>query len=294
MRARLAALVASISLLPSLAFAFPFGGQIHQIIFCYNNAIYVNLGPPRGGPFVWTPSTRTYRFGPPLHTGQWLLGLAAPPYYCVVSRQPIIVWSGILMTMEGSSGAPAPAYQPGSGSDVGGSDVNGPNTAWAGVSHLLVSEVYPEADAAHGGDAAHEWIELFNPTAATATLSHWVMKTSDSSFTIPTSTVLAPHAYLIVTAATDTRARWLIPTSSPVLIDSSSFGAGLASAGDFVKLLTNTGITVDEVSWGTSTEAFSPSAPAPAIGHSLIRTSLSRDTDKASDWADTSAPNPGR
>ncbi len=120
MRARLAALAAGIALLPSLAFAFPFGGQIHQIIFCYNDAIYVNLGPPRGGPFIWTPSTRTYRVGPPLHSGQWLLGLAAPPYYCVVSRQPIIVWSGILMTMEGSSGAAAPAYQAGSGS----SDLN--------------------------------------------------------------------------------------------------------------------------------------------------------------------------
>lgn len=97
--------------------AFPFGGQINQIIFCYNNAIYTNLGPPRGGPFIWTPSTKTYRFGPPLRTGQWLLGLAAPPYYCIVSKEPIIVWSGILMTMEGSSGAPAPAYQPGNGAD---------------------------------------------------------------------------------------------------------------------------------------------------------------------------------
>ena len=89
--------------LPLRAHAFPFGGAIGQIIFCYNNAIYANVGPPRGGPFIWTPSTRTYKFGPPMRSGQWLLGLAAPPYYCIVSKQPIIVWSGILMTMEGSS-----------------------------------------------------------------------------------------------------------------------------------------------------------------------------------------------
>jgi hypothetical protein len=104
MKKLFAALVAVITLsFPFMAFAFPFGGAIGQIVFCYNNAIFASVGPPRGGPMIWTPSTKTYQFGPPSHSGQWLLGLAAPPYYCLVSIQPIIVWSGILMTMEGSS-----------------------------------------------------------------------------------------------------------------------------------------------------------------------------------------------
>ena len=89
--------------LPLVAYAFPFGGAIGQIIFCYNDAIYTVVGPPVGGTYIWTPSTRTYQFGPPMHSGQWLLGLAAPPYYCLVSIQPIIVYSGILITMMGSS-----------------------------------------------------------------------------------------------------------------------------------------------------------------------------------------------
>jgi len=83
--------------------AFPFGGQIGQIVMCYNDAIYADLGPPRGGPFIWTPATRTYQFGPPAHSGQWLLGLAGAPYYCLVSVEPIIVWTGIDITMMGSS-----------------------------------------------------------------------------------------------------------------------------------------------------------------------------------------------
>jgi len=113
MRKSVATAVAVCTLaLPFTAFAFPFGGSIGQIIFCYNNAIYTVVGPPRGGPYIWTPSTRTYQFGPPSHSGQWLLGLAAPPYYCLVSIQPIIVFSGILMTMEGSSGGAAPAVPP--------------------------------------------------------------------------------------------------------------------------------------------------------------------------------------
>lgn len=96
------ALVATLSL-PSAAAAFPFGGQAFIVRPCYNNAIYVGLGPPRGGPFVWAPGTRTYSFGPPTHSGQWLLGLAGIPYYCIVSIQPVIVWSGTYITMMGSS-----------------------------------------------------------------------------------------------------------------------------------------------------------------------------------------------
>ena len=99
----IAALVATVLMFPGVTFAFPFGGQIGQIIFCYNDAIYAVVGPPRGGQFIWTPSTVTYEFGPPSHSGQWLLGLASPPYYCLVSVVPIIVFPGIAITMMGSS-----------------------------------------------------------------------------------------------------------------------------------------------------------------------------------------------
>ncbi len=89
--------------LPLFAHAFPFGGAIGTIVPCYNNAIYASLGPPRGGPYIWTPATRTYQFGPPRHSGQWLLGLASAPYYCVVSIFPVIVWPGTHIDMMGSS-----------------------------------------------------------------------------------------------------------------------------------------------------------------------------------------------
>ena len=87
---------------PFVAYAFPFGGQINIFRRCYNQAIYANLGPPRGGPYIWTTSTKTYQFGPPLHAGQWLLGLASAPYYCIISIRPVIVWSGLSITMMGN------------------------------------------------------------------------------------------------------------------------------------------------------------------------------------------------
>ena len=103
-RAAVAAIAVLATLLPTFAFAFPFGGQTSTVVPCYNQAIFARVGAPRGGDYIWTPSTKTYQFGPPTFAGQWLLGLASAPYYCVVSIEPVIVWAGIAIDMMGSSG----------------------------------------------------------------------------------------------------------------------------------------------------------------------------------------------
>jgi hypothetical protein len=103
MRTILAASTVAALLFPSLALAFPFGGRASQVSPCYNNAIISYVGAPRGGVYIWTPSTRTYQFGPPSHAGQWLLGLAGAPYYCIITVVPIDVRAGINITMLGTS-----------------------------------------------------------------------------------------------------------------------------------------------------------------------------------------------
>lgn len=91
-------------IVPSYVLAFPFGGQTSTVVPCYNQAIFARVGAPRGGDYIWTPATKTYQFGPPSFAGQWLLGLASAPYFCVVSIEPVIVWAGIAIDMMGSSG----------------------------------------------------------------------------------------------------------------------------------------------------------------------------------------------
>ena len=89
---------------PGTVFAAqPFGGQASQVIPCYNQVIFVSLGPPNGGPFVWSPRTRTYQFGPPSHAGQWFLGLAGAISYCIITYQPFTTVPGSEMLMMGSS-----------------------------------------------------------------------------------------------------------------------------------------------------------------------------------------------
>src|SRR3989344_5672727 len=66
---------------------------------------------PFGGA-IGTTATKTYQFGPPSHAGQWLLGLAGAPYYCIYRISPLTVYTGISITMMGSSGPAAPAASP--------------------------------------------------------------------------------------------------------------------------------------------------------------------------------------
>lgn len=92
-----------VAFFPLSALAFPFGGRITQVIFCYNSAIFAALSGPVGGAYIWVPSTKTYTFGPPSHAGQWLLGLTTIPYVCLVSVAPVILVPGIGIAVMGSS-----------------------------------------------------------------------------------------------------------------------------------------------------------------------------------------------
>ena len=104
MRRTVATFAAAALLLPVFAYARPFGGQASVVLPCYyNSTIYAVLGPPIGGPYVWTTATKTYQFGPPRHAGQWLLGLAGAPYFCLYSVSPEITYDAIAIIMMGSS-----------------------------------------------------------------------------------------------------------------------------------------------------------------------------------------------
>jgi len=95
--------VLALVFLPRTVGAFEWGGRFDAVVPCWNPAIYVAVSAPRGGPFIWTPVTRTYAYGPPSHAGQYGLGLAGPPYMCVVSPYPVVVIPGIMMLMVGTS-----------------------------------------------------------------------------------------------------------------------------------------------------------------------------------------------
>ena len=302
----ISALLALLVLLPASAHAFPFGGQASIVRPCYNAAIYAGLGAPRGGPYIWTTATKTYQFGPPRAVGQWLLGLASVPYHCVVSINPVIVWPGTAIMMMGSSqaggGAPSggaisamPSLPANSGgyNDALGRPVNPSGT---GVGHILISEVFPAVDTAHGVDPTHEWLELFNASNGTINISGWTLgdaSGSGSAAPIPNGTYIKAGEYIIVTPATSTQQYWSIPAGVQVIGLGRTIGNGLDVKSDRVVLTTIGGATVDAISWGADTYAFPPLGQLTP-GKTYIRSSLAKDTDSAADWVVTPTPTPGR
>lgn len=110
----------------------PFGGPITMLSFCKEGKIWVMLGPPTPGPFIWAPGTVSYQYGPPAFIGQYLLGMASTPDVCVISDS--LSKPGLRISFHGSSGTPStpPPSTPSTGTGVAqctdGSDIKfGPN-----------------------------------------------------------------------------------------------------------------------------------------------------------------------
>lgn len=287
------------SALPLFAHAFPFGGRASIVLRCvYNSTIYSNLGPPRGGEYIWTTATKTYQFGPPAYAGQWLLGLAGAPYYCIYKISPLTIYTGIAITMMGSSGAAAPSAPPtlGPGGSGGGgttppSPTPAPPSPQGGS--VLLSEVYYAVDIAHGSKPHGEWVEIYNGTQAAVNLGGWRIEDGFTYDTIPSGTILSPGKFMVVAATSTTRSLWNIPSDAFVSLG-SPIGDGLANGGDRIILKNASGALVDALSWGSNTTIFKPSAPVAPYGYSTWRKSLSVDTNAASDWASQSQPTPGK
>lgn len=291
-----------ILVVPLVAYAFPFGGRASIVLKCiYNSTIYANLGPPRGGEYIWTTNTKTYQFGPPTYAGQWLLGLAGAPYYCIYKISPLTIYTGIAITMMGSSGGAAPSASPtlGPGGPSGRGSTPTPAPALpsptptpsSGV--VLLSEVYYAVDSSRGSKPQNEWIEIYNGTQAAVNLGGWRIEDGFTFDTIPSGTILSPGKFMVVAATSTTRSLWNIPPEAFVALG-GPIGDGLASDGDRVILKNSSGAIIDALSWGSNTTILKPSAPVAPYGYSTWRKSLSTDTNTASDWASQSQPTPGK
>jgi len=164
------------------------------------------------------------------------------------------------------------------------------------IGHVVLSEIFYDVDAAHGGEPGNEWIELYNPLAVPVDLTGWYLSDANGTSTKDTllaTTTIASHGFLFVTDATTTEGLWSIPSSTPVVSFESPLGNGLGNTGDALYLFDAFDALVDQISWGSNTDAFSPSVTGVPEGHSLYRTQFSTDTNTAADWGNASIPTPG-
>jgi len=166
---------------------------------------------------------------------------------------------------------------------------------------LLITEVMYDLTTStttpQGSETANEWIEIFNGTNSAINLSNYSIADASSTDALP-SVVVPAGKYAVITASSTTASFYSIPSDAVIAqIANATLGNGLGNAGDMVSLVLNVGTTtVDAVSWGTNTTAFSPSVSTvdTNAGHSIARIDDTVDTNTAADWQEQNVPNPGQ
>lgn len=181
--------------------------------------------------------------------------------------------------------------------------------ASAASTTIVISEVlYDPA----GTEPDLEWIELYNLSASSITLTSYKVGDEETSgggegmYQFPSAATINPAQVIIIAnkATAFATAHGFNPTyeliasdaTVPDMIKYNSWASGsvsLANTNDEVLILDGSNNLVDALSWGGSTFAFNPSAPDVAETHSLERNPATTDTDTANDWIDQPTPNPG-
>lgn len=98
----------------------------------------------------------------------------------------------------------------------------------------------------------------------------------------------------MIVASRTTSDYWTIPATVRAVSVGSTIAGGLSTPGDVVRLKNASQDTVDAVSWGGNTMAFTQPMPPVAVGHSINRTSPTNDTNTSADWTDRDTPTPGK
>lgn len=174
---------------------------------------------------------------------------------------------------------------------------------------LLVSEVLYDPE---GTDPAGEWIEIYNFGDGVVGLDGIKIGDEETAgggegmLSFPTGQFIQPGEILVIANDAEVFASiyhvkpdYAINTDDPLvpkMIRDIEWGSGvvnLSNDGDEVLLLDESGSTLDALSWGASTFAFSPSVAKVGAGHSLERYPPDHDTDSAADWRDQPSPAPG-
>jgi hypothetical protein len=156
-----------------------------------------------------------------------------------------------------------------------------------------------------------EWIELYNPHAASLDLGHFWLGDAEAPgdnegmYAFPQEAVLpAQSVVVIANQAVVFQAEYgLLPTYEledtlpqvPDMLKLTGYASGslvLSNSGDELFLWEDTGKLVDQVSWGSSSMALNPAVQRVPAGYSLERWPAYQDTDRAKDWRPSSAPRP--
>lgn len=143
---------------------------------------------------------------------------------------------------------------------------------------IVINEVSPV------GDTDVDWLEIFNNSGSSIDLSGWKIQDNGGTDVLSGSLVVPNNGYAVIVASGSST---VVPGSAlKIELDNSTIGGtgGIAAAGDLLRLINPSDVIIDQLSWGTNTDVFNPSATAPTSTNTLRRIPNGTDTDTAGDW----------
>lgn len=178
---------------------------------------------------------------------------------------------------------------------------NGTNLVWdltgavsaSGITTPLITEIFYDP-LGSVDEETNEWIEIYNPTADAIDLTGYtICDTVPGQCDSLPPISLAAGEFMILCASTQAFAiAYPGYTGKYYEVADHTIGSSLNNYGDGVLLKNASGVTVDAVSYGTSTAGLNPAATLVPEGQSLNRTIANADSNTSADWA-AAAPNPG-
>jgi hypothetical protein len=158
---------------------------------------------------------------------------------------------------------------------------------WPG---LLLSEVLYDA-LEEGADADWEWIEVWNPSGETVSMSGWLIADSAGQDRLPETEIGAGERIIIAARAARFQERYPAYAGALLALE-GNIGNGLSNTGDSVKLIAPDGSIIDAMSYGSDKTVFDPACKDVKAGQSLGRLDAA-DSDTSEDWAAQEEPGPG-
>jgi beta-lactamase superfamily II metal-dependent hydrolase len=144
-----------------------------------------------------------------------------------------------------------------------------PNTDIICANHVLITQVlYDEP----GSTANEEWVELYNPTAASVDLSSWSLTSNGNTYVLPQGASIASGGRFILG-----KSGFLAENGFES--DVTDFSVSLGNGGRVLTLNDDSSGVVDEVGWETGIW----SSLVAGDGEVIIRKN-GGDSDDASDW----------
>ena len=166
---------------------------------------------------------------------------------------------------------------------------------------MIINKIYYDvASSGKGTDPDNEWVELYNPNAASVNLKGWKLCSQWSCETVKYDSWILSHGYAVVSRVSSTWNYWPVPAGVIKINDfvEGTMTIALDNDNGLLFLKDPDGLITDQMNYGTpsaswplyNANVWNPGVVDGGQGHALGRYPGGIDTNTVADWKDYALP----